>query len=241
MKPEPQLEKVTDFGGDGDYDLIEYLALAQEDPAGARLAWAEFYERHAKYLYPVFMQRFAGRFVDDSIETLVEDTLIKAFEKANTFEPKPGQDRISQENHVRGWLGTIASRLLIAEYRRHRGLELVYADKVGGNDKDGWDAVANEAARIQQRQDAHRDEFWERRIRYVQEAYDEILNDTEREIFNVTVEHEAPGQAHQRLPNGVAKELAAALATSPDNIRQIRKRARKKVADYVKRKIEEQL
>lgn len=241
MKPEAQRQEVTDFVNDADYDVIEYMALADEDPAGARLAWAEFYRRHVRYLYPVLMQRFAGRFLEDSIETLVEDTLTKAFEKANTFEPKLGQDRKSQEIHVRSWLGTIAHRLLIAEYRRHRGLELVYADKVDSNGKDGWEAVANEASRIQERRDVHRDELWEKRIRYVQEAYDEILTDTEREIFNVTVEHEAPGQAHQRLPSGVAKELAAALTTTPDNIRQIRRRARKKVADYVKRKIEEQL
>ena len=42
-----------------------------------------------------------------------------------------------------------------------------------------------------------------------------------------------PDHAHQRLPNDVAADLAETLGTTPENLRQIRSRAMKKIRTFL--------
>ena len=60
------------------------------------------------------------------------------------------------------------------------------------------------------------------------------LNKREQIVIRVTMHWYQPEQAHQRLPNDVAAELAATLKTTPENIRQIRRRAMRKLEAYLR-------
>ena len=57
----------------------------------------------------------------------------------------------------------------------------------------------------------------------------EVLDDRERDILITTFEWYDPDKANQRLPNAVLQALAKKWNTKPDNIRQICKRALKKL------------
>jgi DNA-directed RNA polymerase sigma subunit (sigma70/sigma32) len=59
------------------------------------------------------------------------------------------------------------------------------------------------------------------------------LSEKERRVLEVTTQFSAPGEQHQRLPSGIAQDLAKALDTTVDNIRQIRKRALDKLRAYM--------
>ena len=63
-----------------------------------------------------------------------------------------------------------------------------------------------------------------------------ICSLTEREqlVIRTTFQWYRPEKAHQRLPNDVAGELAETLGTTPENLRQIRRRAMRKIADFVR-------
>ena len=56
------------------------------------------------------------------------------------------------------------------------------------------------------------------------------LSERERLVLRVTLQWYRPGEEHQRLPNDVAADLARTLQTTPENLRQIRRRAMRKVA-----------
>jgi hypothetical protein len=53
-------------------------------------------------------------------------------------------------------------------------------------------------------------------------------------VVQVTAQWYQPDRDHQRLPNDVAADLAASLQTTPENIRQIRRRALKKIEAHLR-------
>ncbi len=57
----------------------------------------------------------------------------------------------------------------------------------------------------------------------------QALSARERLVIQVTLQWQEPGAEHQRLPNDVVADLARTLRTTPENLRQIRRRALKKV------------
>jgi hypothetical protein len=56
----------------------------------------------------------------------------------------------------------------------------------------------------------------------------------EQMVVRVTMQWYQPDKQHQRLPNDVAADLARTLRTTPENIRQIRRRALKRIETYLR-------
>ena len=61
----------------------------------------------------------------------------------------------------------------------------------------------------------------------------ETLSPREQTVLRVTMQWYQADKDNQRLPNDVAAELAATLATTPENLRQIRRRAMRKVKAFL--------
>jgi len=53
-------------------------------------------------------------------------------------------------------------------------------------------------------------------------------------VIRVTFQWYQPDREHQRLPNQVAKDLADTLGTTPENLRQIRHRALRKIEAHLR-------
>ncbi|MGB2823278.1 MAG: hypothetical protein WBF17_20015, partial [Phycisphaerae bacterium] len=62
----------------------------------------------------------------------------------------------------------------------------------------------------------------------------EALSEREQRVIRVTFQWYQADKAHQRLPNDVSADLARTLDTTPENLRQIRRRALRKIADFVR-------
>ena len=60
------------------------------------------------------------------------------------------------------------------------------------------------------------------------------LPEREQLVLRVTMQWYRPGELHQRLPNEVTSDLARTLQTTPENLRQIRRRALRKVEEFVR-------
>lgn len=215
---EPALDAVAGFCAETDADLMAYMVMAREDPAGARAAWGEFYTRHASYLYNVCMSAYASMLGGEAgVCDLVADTFKRAYDNARTFDADGIEEPDRLRRRTRAWLGRIAQRLFQDALRERARLRTVHLNP------EMWEQIASEP---------EREPADPRQIARVQDALAQ-LSEKEQTVVRVTFQWHQPGREHQRLPNDVAAELAAALQTTPENLRQIRRRAMKKIRAYL--------
>lgn len=230
---EAKLQPVSNFGDEEDYDLIGYMALRVDDEVGAGLAWEEFYRRHFPYLFGIFSREFSKVFVD--LEDLATETLIRAFDKADSFEPIPEATRNIQSKHVRAWLGRIMTNLLNSKLGKYKGLSIEYPDKQNEFGEDGWARIRKEEKEQRYGAWVQRSPEWTTTKLLFQEAL-QTLSERERHILLVTSDYDRPDRVHQKLPLPVSSWLAKIYHTTPENIRQIRSRAKREVKKYVEEK-----
>jgi RNA polymerase sigma factor (sigma-70 family) len=154
-----------------------------------------------------------------------QDTFARAYEKAGTFSLPAGvtPEQEQATRLVRGWLGQIANNLLRGLLRNH---EYEYSQ-----DEDGWERILNTVG--DPSGNAECDPPGAQEERKLIDAALETLSEREQLVLRRTFQYYRIGKEFQRLPNKVVQELADQLATTPENLRSIRKRALAKVKDYV--------
>lgn len=219
MSADPAQVATAEMAGESDADLLLYMSMAADDAETARAAWEAFYLRHARYLYVVCRRAYAPLLGGEpGVCDLVADAFRRAYEKADRFDPAGVVDPDATRRRTRAWLGRIAQRLAM-DALRGRGrppTKLLDAEHWREISDDRSPATVNEE-----------------RLEMVRQA---ILSLSEREqmVIRTTFQWYEPGREHQRLPNDVAEDLARTLRTTPENLRQIRRRAMKKVEAYLR-------
>lgn len=210
LVPPPVVDHVSDA------ELLERVSKRADNAAAARAAETAFYDRHARYLYGVLMQRLrrplalSGREVED----LVQETFFRAFARASTYSAGDAWDEASQRRRSRAWLGRIAERLLADWLQDSREISASpYLDTLAEPEPPPPSSRSP-------------------KLRLLREALD-TLNERERDVLRVAALYFRPGEEHQRLPNEVSAELARRWQTTSENIRAIRSRATKKLKDYL--------
>ncbi|MBT3379418.1 MAG: sigma-70 family RNA polymerase sigma factor [Lentisphaerae bacterium] len=210
---------MQDFSSENDAELLVFMSVKDDDPLAARDAWAEFYERHVEYLHGMCWRACADLLHGDaSVGDLVAETFRRAFDRAGTFscEDASGPDEIRRR--VRGWLGRIAQRLLQDILRGHGRLDVIHVEQ------EVWQQIPQPEPSVS----AEGPE-----IERVREAL-QRLPEREQLVIRVTFQWYRPGREHQRLPKAVVEDLAATLRTTPENLRQIRRRALERIRRYLK-------
>ena len=212
--PSPVVDRVSDA------ELLERVSQRAHSASVARAAEAEFYERHARYLYCVLLQRvrrplaLSGREVED----LVQETFFRAFARASTFTAGHAWDEDSERRRSRAWLGRIAQRLL--------------ADWLA----DAREISASPYLDTLAEQEPPPPSSRSPKLRLMGEAL-ATLSERERDVLRVAALYFRPGEEHQRLPNDASAELARRWQTSSENLRAIRSRATKKLKDYLEKRL----
>jgi RNA polymerase sigma factor (sigma-70 family) len=207
-----------DLSQESDEDLLVYMTMRDDDPSAANQAWEVFYLRHADYLYERCCRLAHGILADSGPADLVQETFIRAYEKAAKFNAggvtDPGRLRL----RVRAWLGKIAQNIFRDMLRgRKRESEL----SVDGQDLESLPEQQPSPAPLTSNS------------KLLDEAIDS-LSEKKQHILRVTFQYNQPGRKHQRLPNHVAEDLARTYKTTSDNIRQLRRRALLEVDQYIK-------
>jgi RNA polymerase sigma factor (sigma-70 family) len=145
-------------------------------------------------------------------EDLVHDTFQRACDRAITFRPSTAETDVERQRWTRAWLGKIARNLL---------LELLRArPEILTGDMD---------AESERQRDSEPPSHHQRKLRALGDAL-ASLTEREQDVLRVTAMYYR-ASAHQRLPNEVSEELAARWQTSNENIRAIRSRALKRIAE----------
>lgn len=218
MESQPARGAGPELTDESDADLLVYMAMADDDPACARVAWEAFYRRHVEYLYRVCLRAYSGILGGEAgAADLVAEAFRAAFENAHKFDPAGITDANRLRLRARAWLGWIARRI-VQDILRGRSrlptqsLELDHWQQVAEHERPGAGASAKEDA--------------------VRQAV-ESLSEREQLVIRTTLQWYRPEKQHQRLPNDIAADLARTLGTTPENLRQIRSRAMKKIADFL--------
>ena len=205
---------------DTDEDLIEYMAM-KSDVDGARGAWRTFYGRHARFVYNAIMKRWGDVFTTTTVDDLVAETMVRAFERAETYDPSKCPLELEKNSHsspeeaeraavrrVRAWLMGIARNLVRdafgAESKIPKPLDL--EGEVGATITTSPSEPTPEA-----------------QLSVAQQSLAE-LDERELAVLRLT------GAFHPgRVSPGAMQELADQLGTTPENLRQIRHRAYNKI------------
>jgi RNA polymerase sigma factor (sigma-70 family) len=204
----------VDLRHENDEDLLIYMSMRADDPAVARAAWAEFFRRHAKYLYRCCL-RFTKNVLDEAgTNDLVQETLIRAYDRAGTFNAAGIKDTERLERRTRAWLGRIALNIFRDMLRDRDGRREVPLDE---NDP---------APEPEPRQTS----LTSARRQLIDEAIDS-LSEREQIVLRTVYQYYEPGK---NLPRPVIEDLANSLKTTSDNLRQIKSRALRKMKQYIK-------
>ena len=214
MEPNQTQGVYAELAGESDTDLLVYMTLADDDPDTARAAWEAFYRRHVACVYAVSLRAY-GRLLggEPGVCDLVSDTFRRAYEHADKFDPADVTDPEPLRRRVRAWLGWIARSLVQTALGGRRRLPTERLDH------DRWQHVAQPQPCV------HGDPERIARVRAAILA----LGEREQLVVRVTLQWYRPEQRYQRLPNAVAADLADTLGTTPENLRQIRRRAMAKI------------
>lgn len=198
-----------------DEDLLGWMAMRQEAPEEARAACEEFFQRHLDYLEGVVGRAHRSDLGDAGVEDIVMETFRRVLEYASTYTPCGAMGVTGRRHNVLAWLGAIAKNVA-NDYFRDANTRLLHFDD--------WDDLEPSITSTE----PHAPSEEERLI----ESALATLTERERTVLRVTMQFYDPTVLHQRLPNGVAADLANVFNTTPVNIRQIRKRALDKVRDH---------
>jgi RNA polymerase sigma factor (sigma-70 family) len=211
------LEKKVPTDYENDAALLARIALGSEEPAQVRAAQTQFYERHVRYLYGALSRQRSSVYAlaQMSVEDLVQETFRRVFEKAHTYASEPELDSERAERRTRAWMGRIAQRLLLDALEGNREVSATpYVESLCATSEDGPAPSTSP------------------NLRLVRTAL-ASLSEREQDVLTVTALYERAGEAHQRLPNEVAAQLASRWSTSSDNVRAIRSRALKKLRELL--------
>lgn len=222
MGYEPQ-GRIAGFEAETDADLLLYMSMSAEEPESARLAWEAFYLRHVRYLYAVCLRAYAPLLGGaEGVGDLVAETFRRAYEHAGTFDAAEIHDAERLRRRAAAWLGRIAQRLVQDILRGRRKLP------VHGLDAAQWREVAAEPVATECPTPQGRE-----KLETLKSAL-ATLSEKEQLVLRVTFQWYEPGAEHQRLSDEVCADLARQLQTTGENLRQIRRRALKKVEHLVR-------
>jgi RNA polymerase sigma factor (sigma-70 family) len=211
--PEP-CDEITDF------ELIRRMADREINFQNARIAWGCFYLRHQKFLLRICSFDYGYLLGEEEVKDLVNEAFMKAFDRGSTFDHAEVCDSIVQERKTRRWLAKIAGNLVRDHFRGQ--LEVKFVDD---EDLEKLACAAHDNSNEVRVPVSERMKLLESGLA--------LLTDVEQTVVRATMFWWQGNQEHQRMPHVAMDQLAKLVDKSPDNIRQIRSRAIKKLKHYI--------
>jgi RNA polymerase sigma factor (sigma-70 family) len=213
-------------GGAPDFELIRQMADNACDPVSAREAWGHFYVRHHQFLSRILVSVFGEAARRGWLDEAVQDSFMKAFHNASTFDCDEQVPPERQQKQARAWLARILENLLRDRFHGHQEVSLL-------NDGDVEDRCSASVSDVSDSDPPESD-----RLKLLKSGMT-LLSEVERTILLSTALWTRTGEQHQRMPHEVMTELSRTTGKSPENVRQIRSRALKKLKQHINDRLEQ--
>lgn len=209
----------TDLSLESDEDLLVFMTMREDDLTVANAAFAEFYQRHVSYIFRTCRRVTKGILDEAGAWDLVQETFLRANDRAATFNADGITDPERLKNRTRAWLGRIAVNIFRDVLRGRVGVREISLDD---------HEIATEPQPLSPSSPSANRQLLDEAI--------ESLSEKEQRVLRITFQYYQPGKKYQRLPNDVAEDLAKELGTTSNNVRQMRRRALRKITEYIKSK-----
>ena len=210
-----------------DFDLIRRMADQRSDFAAAKEAWEKFYLRHHRVLIYICMSDHGYLLGQDDVKDVVQDTFLKAFSRAETFNYQESCQADIQARKCRAWLAAIAENIVRDRFRGQPEISIVDETEVERIESPGQETT--DETEIPEPE----------RLKLLKSGF-ACLSEIEQTVLRATMSWWQPDQQHQRMPNAAMQELSRQIDKSPENIRKIRSRAIDKLEKYVNENVQDE-
>lgn len=203
-----------------DEDLIVIMSWKDEEPAAARGAWKEFYTRHHEEVYRRIWRWIGNRSPLDQDRT--RDLVVEAFRtlfesKAAKYKPVGGE-RTRQDRNAKAWFFRIVQNTIHDEFRNSQPM---YGKVVSLSDEAGLEIADLENGTALSP--------YEEKVQRMGVILDS-LNEREKKIaMTIASAINYDSGKQQRMSSCELHDIAEELETTPENIRQLRKRLKERI------------
>lgn len=196
--------------------LLLYMAENEDDPDNAKLALEEFFERYKNFVtrlcYGILSNIVDGKDGKD----LCMEVFYQIFEKAGTFDLDKAVDKKDVKKSIELWISKIAKNMAIDWRRNERKrrkkneeYQPIYTE-LNRDKPSNWVPLNDQAAAA------------------FEEVFDS-LSPRDREIVIKSGLYFDLEKGSSDMPSHVIDHIADKFGTSPENIRKIRSRFKKRV------------
>lgn len=213
---ESKIDKEILYSQETDEDLLIYISMKDDDPDIAKLAFEEFYHRHAQYLYNVLVKQYPNLEESDEINDLLQETFLRVYEKAGTYKSIGTKNLNESEANIRAWIGRIAINIHNDNYRKNKNNKEEYLENTE------LENIPNRPESINIKTE---------QMRIIEKALD-TFSERDKAIILASYQYYDFEEGNFKIPREELKALCDKFQTTHDNIRQIRKRALQKIKEY---------
>ncbi|MGD0582291.1 MAG: sigma-70 family RNA polymerase sigma factor [Bacteroidales bacterium] len=211
----------SDMSNESDEDLLVIVSM-KDDPHSSNLAFNEFYRRYKRFIFGMAYK--VTEHLPNSVElrdAIFQNTLINIYKYCDSFSVFGEKDPETIRRMIHGWIvkiekNELKSLLSDRQYVADNSDESKEKDTTDNNiDEDNEPISYNESI--------------------VRESL-KLLNERDQHIFMTywLFYEQGKGSQAKNLPAPVLDGLASQYETTPENIRQIISRSKKKIFDFLK-------
>lgn len=211
--------KTKPFVNETDEDLLVIISM-KDDPESSNLAFSEFHRRFKKFIFGMASSVTAK--LQNSVElrdAVFQNTLISVYKYCDSFSVKGETNPEIVSRKIHGWLVKIAKNELLTLFR---GVEHI---------KDP--EVFNKYIRTDVKEEEDETPTYNEQI--VEDALKRLSPKDQHIFMTYWLYYEAGTGAQARnLTPEILDDLTKQYGTTPENIRQIISRSKKKVFEYLR-------
>ncbi len=200
-------------------ELVKLVQRADENPQApeTQLVLTAFYHRYGPYLVTVVAHKLGPLDDRSGLQEVVHDVFLEFFQKSRRFDLNLTPDDASCDRNLRGYLARLANWKAsdARAFQQSLGAHAVEAHILDGHMNRPLQAGAPDSMRTEA------PAMGADKIHRVAEWIGS-LSDMEADVLRTYFLDDHPGQKSDRLPEGIAEQLAAKYDVTTSNIRHIK-------------------
>jgi RNA polymerase sigma factor (sigma-70 family) len=202
-----------------DAEILELM----KNPFQVEKAFNEFYQRYKNFVFKV-CQKVCSGFIEGEVlaKDIFQHTFIKVHQKGYTFKPKGLCPQTNISGDIKAWLSRIAKNELINYLRKNPDEKsLGHKNKIEPQEADAINAIQESEENIPIQTASIKMDILNKGLN--------LLSPSEKNVLMTYMTYYDPRDPNRHLPDDVLKNLCMTMNIKSGSIRQIKRRAIKKL------------